>query len=181
VVFANIMKTMIRTLVILAMAATLARAGEEQLDGWRKAKWGMTDAQLLAEFPEAKKLVKPEKIVKGGVARVGIDEVKLMEKPFSVRFIMDPNEDRLVSVSLRLAKTEKYPDLVFNHLDQGLVEKYGQPTFIRNEKTKTGLHNERSWKRGKTRITLLHGEVYGIGFSTMALVYEELKPDKGEL
>jgi len=58
-----------------ALLAALRRLQRRNVDGWRNAKWGMTETEILAAFPgEAKLLAKPKRIMDRRVISVQIED-----------------------------------------------------------------------------------------------------------
>jgi hypothetical protein len=172
-------KSFARSVMWVAMFC-LAAGTEQEMDGWRGAKWGMTEDEVMKAFPdEARRMPKAEAIAAGGFATIRLERVMFLESPFSARFIMDQaTNGRLNAVSFRMDKSEKFLGPVFNRLEQSLTEKYGKPIYRHDDANKEGLDELRQWKKGTTRIELLHGEIYFNRFKLLVITYSQIKADR---
>src|SRR5256885_4128000 len=142
----------IKTVGFALLAAITTAFSAENVDGWRNAKWGMTESEILAAFPgEAKLLAKPKRMMDRRVVGVQIEKLLVAQKPFSVDFLMGEKGVTLTSpeitahknepisvatnapltgIVLRLANAESQgAEMVFETLEQSLTEKYGVPRF----------------------------------------------------
>lgn len=116
--------------------------------GWSKAKWGMTEDQILQAFgAEAVRLEPPEKVSDVPV-HIAVP-IQLAGVPF--RALMIPDEDgKLSSVLLAPVHTSDETDVLFQNLKELLSQKYGHPLLT----TQEGHFTEVLWLAGSTVITL---------------------------
>ncbi|HTX34337.1 MAG TPA: hypothetical protein VME43_04920 [Bryobacteraceae bacterium] len=152
-----------RTYIMVALA--LACAAVEDPGGWTKAKWGMTDDQVLAAFPgQAARLDPPE--LNG--ARVSIKSIELSGAEFRVYFIPDA-AGHLRAVILNAVKPT---GALFQSLENLLVAKYGRP-WKTDEAGDSGVQ----WSFPTTVITLTRVQVPNFGTQFLSLAYK-LKVDE---
>jgi hypothetical protein len=134
--------------ILLGLAAFAA----EDPGGWTKAKWGMSEADLRAAFPEARRLDPPEPVNK---ATLTIDSVKLADIEFTVYFSPDP-KGHLSRVILNPRYSADANDRVFQALENALVEKYG-----RASKTEEDNVTILQWRFPQTTIELTRVKLPG--------------------
>ncbi len=165
----TLMLTAAAAVLLPAAALTQAPASEVQdLDGWRAAKWGMTEAEALAAFPgEAERLAKPERLGEG-TATVGIPAYKIQSKEFAVVFGFDEKGGlHLVRITL----TDNIAPGVlhsgsFDLLETLLTEKYGKPTSSKDEQVTPSMSSRtRMWRLPRTVINLKY--TFSAGFGTV--------------
>lgn len=181
-------RSLLRLAIGFAIAASLVsrptqiaiaeeRPTTRDIAGWSKARWGMTDDEILQAFPgEATRLEKTQQYGAGRVADVGIEDTEIDTYHFTVDFLLDGNTHKLVEVLLRLK--EKNPGIAanaFDALEKALTEKYGKPAY-RKERAKPGLsgletENWASWHFPSTMIDLRFTHMPGV-LSMMAVKYE---------
>jgi hypothetical protein len=149
-------------IVKLSLLAAAAAFAADDPGGWTKAKWGMTDAQILAAFPgQAVRLDPPD-----AGAHIAIKAFDLAGSPFYVRFLTDPESglNRVVVHAPHLSSERL--DLLFQNLQNMLVEKYGRPW-----KSAEFGESELQWSFPSTTITLGRTKVTGFGTQFLTLIY----------
>jgi hypothetical protein len=138
----------------MMLVAGVAGAHVQDPGGWSKAKWGMTEPQLLAAFgPEIVRLDPPQKI--------GDTPVHLTVQPFELArfqfraYLVPDKTGRLASVLLAPIHDADSTDALFETLEQLLVQKYGRPWSTTGAGTL-----ELQWTCGQTVITLLRARFF---------------------
>ncbi len=155
---------LVLAVVLVVGSASIAAAVEDvvaarDIAGWGKTRWGMTEAEVLAALPgEVVRFAKPYKY-DADETPLGIEDLELFTKPFTVRFIFDLETRLLNAVNLRLKESNHgIGELVFHWLEKALTEKYGPATYRREDRKRgvSGLDitNVASWRLNRTRIEL---------------------------
>jgi hypothetical protein len=151
------------------MMAVLACAATEDPGGWSKAKWGMTDDEIVKAFDG--QVAPLSKVDRYQHARVGIESLEVAGVKFKV--YMSPGSDnKLDHVLFSPVNPDDATDQTFQSLENLLVQKYGRP-WKTNENTAT---TELQWSFPTTVITLARSElnVPGIGRSVfVSLIYKK--------
>lgn len=142
--------------LLLVLVATAVASAQTPADigGWREARWGMTDDQVLAAFPgEAMRMERPELLPSGSECRAWIPRYNVQTMEFEVLLCFGHAGLALVKLS-----TPTSPDVLrgiginmawFKTLEELLTVKYGQPTSITAPATVL-------WARPDTTIRLSH-------------------------
>jgi len=153
--------------MMLVLAAIATGADTQDPGGWTAAKWGMTDAQVLAAIPVATSLDPPD-----AGAHVHIKSFDLAGAAFHVLFQAD-KDGRLQSVLLSPVGTPAEGiNYLFQNLQNLLVEKYGRPW------TSTEGHGtEIQWSLKTTTITLSRVKFPGIDIQILNLHYKRKSVD----
>jgi len=104
----------------------------KDVQGWREAKWGMTEDEILKAFKgEAVRLDKIEEWDQLNLyASIGINNYDINGNKYGVYFAMDKTTKNLKMVQIYLLDTTS--GIVrnrFRDLEQLLTEKYGAPSF----------------------------------------------------
>lgn len=141
------MKRMI--FIVLFSLFLSANVSAEDINGYGKAKWGMSpEAVMSSEAGRAKMLNPPEKF-KGALGMVSIGSIDIASQNFSVIYLFDSNNLVQVNVSSHEDKNELVNKDTFNRIESLLIQKYGAPTHqIKNESV--------VWKLKSTTISLSH-------------------------
>lgn len=165
------MFTLIAAVPVLFATAALAQVPEAQdPDGWRAAKWGMTEAEVLSAFPgEVERLKKPERLVNGPNCTLGIPTYRIQSMEYGVMFGFD--EQGGLSLVRIAPSDEGVPHLAaFGVLENLLTEKYGKPTS-----TKDDVGRSRMWRLPRTVVSLTYLSFPQIGkskaFDVLTLSY----------
>ncbi len=135
-----------------ARAAAPAAPGE---GGWRAARWGMTQDEVLAAFPgEASRLEGAVKLADGNTVAVGIEKHAIGGTDFRVRFVFDP-AGKLALVSLRTdPKTYAKPE-VFLAARKALEQRLGAPGAESSDDNFVDLRQV-TWWTPRDRVDLKH-------------------------
>lgn len=134
------MKTTIISIVamLLFLPNLCSSEDAQDLNGWNKAKWGMTEEELKVAFKEE------------NLTGLILNDFKIAENKFTVSFVMDTKTAKLEKVFL--FTTEKVlNDDNFNNLQNLLTQKYGKPT----ESKKSLFTLNSVWNLKYTIITLV--------------------------
>jgi hypothetical protein len=154
---------------MMLTAAVTSAADADDPGGWTKAKWGMTEAELLAAFPgQAARLDPPDK---NTGCRVVIKDFTLSGVNFQVYMMPDP-DGRLSSVLLQPAKSDDQTDQLFQDLQNLLVQKYGRPW-----KTAEGNNAEIQWTFKTSTVTLARTRFPGFTTQLVHVRYAHKDPD----
>jgi len=124
--------------------------------GWAKAKWGMTEAQLMEIGTH---LRQPDKI-NGVLATTGMESVKIGPVDFRAYFVLDAKGLR--EVYLVPVAPSDANEVVFQAVESLLVDKYGKP-WTRDRTSQ--------WTFPTTKITLRYTELKNIGMQVLNLDY----------
>jgi len=153
-------------LVLVVCLATAYSIGQEKdIKGWRNAKWGMSEDELLSTFRgEAVRLDKisewPDMF-----ASIWIKDYDIAGNNYDVFFQMD-KKSKLLKQVLIGGKGKREYSFEFQKLEQMLTEKYGAPSY----KTSSNIATKEAWNYPSTIIELLTLHVIN-RFSTLSLVY----------
>ena len=119
----------------------------QDVDGWTKAKWGMSEQEIgLAFAPDIKT-----------VPYLGLDDVKVDNLHFAVRFWIDPGSKKLIRVRLTNID-KKISASSFSAIEKALAQQYGPPTRRAN-----GARLVSAWEFPSSVIEMHYGESPLIG------------------
>jgi hypothetical protein len=147
----------LRTLFVTLVATTvLAQQAPKDVEGWREARWGMSKAQILQTFQEAKQ-EPPLKISRKQTVDQGVS-MRLMLSGFLIRVHFEFNDkDELNSVVLEPGNPGVAQVLggdFYNKMLPLLIEKYGSPINA-NGPLQDGAQRA-VWSFPSTSIELIH-------------------------
>ncbi len=163
-----------RHLCIILFAALAATAAEDPA-GWSKARWGMTDAQIVEAFgAEATRLDPPEQ-VSGIPVRTAVP-VELAGVQFRALMLTDKS-GKLTAVLITPTTPAAQTDSLYQSLQELLVQKYSRP---RNVSEEMGI-TELQWLAGSTVITLIRGKLPLTTRRIVNLKYEKQSEDLKKL
>lgn len=155
----------------------------ENSEGWRAAKWGMTELEVLDVFKgEAKKTDK--ELETGNIYEVGLAQISKVEVSnisFIATFIFEKEKRTLKRIKLLPKDNGEISEQLFSLLEQELTTEYGKPTFSKDGEhpfLKPSILKKRSWNQGKTEISLTYGDWNSE--KSLALIYEKASNDKGK-
>jgi len=167
-------------------------ARSEDVKGWNKARWGMTEREIEAAF-RGRVEQRREPIIdkqEGIYVRQEINDLTFANTKFTVSFVMDEKTDQLKEVVLTPKGT--HFRVLFELLEKKLITKYGRVTFRDKEDIdmqklgKDGYGQDqisRVWKFPSTLITLEYW-VYGMGSGKVdegvTLIYKENVESRGK-
>jgi len=151
---------MLKSAILLALVV-----GANDPGGWSRAKWGMTESQLL-EAGIATRLKHPDRLKDGTPLNIGVESVAIGQVNFKAGFAIDP-ETGLRAVYLEPVSRDDFNEAVFGVVEELLVEKYGKPW---------NRDSVDQWSFPTTKITLRLHSVPAIHFQWLSLVYERRDP-----
>jgi hypothetical protein len=143
--------TSARTIVLFFLLFSVVGGGQsaapKDVDGWTKAKWGMSEQEIRLVFaPDIK-----------ATPYLELDDVKFENLHFSVRFWIDAGSSKLIGV--RLTNLDRsISTSSFVALEKALVQKYGPPAHRPN-----GARLVTVWEVPRSVIEMHYGESPLIG------------------
>jgi len=150
--------------MILATLALLAGAGDP--GGWQGARWGMTEAEVLAAVPRAQRNAGPDaqKAIHGALAMVVVPEIDVVDVRMQVLFWFAGGKLRRVLLAPQRREDRTADD--YCRIERALVQRYGRPW--RN----TGSQLRASqWTFASTIVTLELAELRAVGLRFLSLEY----------
>jgi hypothetical protein len=171
------MRKIVPLAVILAATSVYAQQTPD-VDGWRGAKWGMTEQQVSGVMPE---VVQVQAELRKGLSytaagcetRQEIPLFQIQSTTFAVRFCFD--RDGLAMVGLSPVGA-KFASVVFTSLQQLLSEKYGLPTLDQK-----GFIRTIEWSRQSGVVGLTLVSMGSMGQDSMSLTYRRHARDKDKI
>jgi hypothetical protein len=156
-------------------AAPPAPTNRPDANGWSKAKWGMTDSQVLAAFPGEARKEESGSGTEGLVGLASIPKTRIGEHDFEVTFFFVSKSRTLQEVHLDwrvdlYSNTKSGSELPpsasdFDDLEQLLIQKYGKPASKHVENPKPhDLEKKASWVLPSTTIVLDYFEIVSPGY-----------------
>jgi hypothetical protein len=138
-------------------------SGVKDVDGWEKAKWGMSEQEVRTAFaPDIK-----------GATDLELDDVTVDHLHFSARFWIDAKSKQLTGV--RLTNIDKgISTSTFAALEKALVQQYGPPTERTN-----GARLITVWDFPSSVIEMHYGESPLIGHYLLLNYSQAAKPGRG--
>ena len=147
-------KLMVVALVSFLLAplalAQESGAASPAVEGWRATRWGMTEDEVLAAMPDARRVTDPER-APAGIPSLEVPGIDVGSTVLTAKLFF--NDGRLVVVGIlatRLNESDPPVYNVFDAAETALIEKYGRATNNRRE----GITREALWVLGPTTITL---------------------------
>ncbi|MBI1776765.1 MAG: hypothetical protein HYR63_15580 [Proteobacteria bacterium] len=152
-----------RRAVLIGLATLIARpllAAAAQppadLPGWRQARWGMSELELEAAFPDELKPAPVALDFDDLVVHAVIPKLLLAGRPFVVYFQLDAQTLRLAQVLLTYrGKRPTHSD--YAAIARGLVAELGVSDLTLTDRyylSVPGFSVERRWKRPTTSVSL---------------------------
>jgi hypothetical protein len=133
------MKKVILIILVVICTSNYSFGQTKDVEGWNKARWGMTENEVLKVFEgKATAIEKPVKC-KGlsnqwdAYALVVLDEIEIDKDKYTVKFVFDGNDKKLIAVIVS-TKDERPSESQFLSLEQMLTEKYGSPSFTKDDR-----------------------------------------------
>lgn len=126
----------IQAVLFLSLLTLSALAGDSKdIHGWDKAKWGMTEKQVVEAFGKRAEHHQRDKYAKW-YSTICVKGVAFGKKEYLADMLFDNNSGRLSGINLR-AQDEKSLDVVaeFKRLSILLNKQYGEP----NEQSPTKM------------------------------------------
>jgi hypothetical protein len=167
-------------------------ARAKDVEGWDKARWGMTEKEIQMAF-KGKVEKRQEPIIdkqEGIYVSQEINDLTFANTKFTASFVMDEKTDQLREVVL--TPEGSHFRVLFELLEKKLVTKYGPVTFRDKEDVdmenlgKNGYGQDqisRVWRFPSTLITLEYW-VYGMGSGRVdegvTLIYRKNVKSRGK-
>jgi hypothetical protein len=166
-------------------------AQPQDVEGWNKARWGMTGREIENAFKgKVKRMSEPIIDKQEGIyVNHEIHDLTFANTKFTVSFVMDDKTDQLAEVVL--TPKGSHFKVLFGLLESKLVTKYGPVTYQDKDDIdmqtlgKNGYGQDqitRRWRFPSTLITLEYW-VYGMGSGEVddgvTLIYKKNMGSKG--
>src|ERR1035437_6271855 len=161
---------LMKMLTLAVLATTLAaQPAQEDPGGWKAAKWGMTEDEVVAALPgQATRLLG---LHNDGTASVGVEHVMIAGHDFRVTFV-PAKSGGLIRVGMM--PTEKNPaEVVFQDLQKSLIEQPGPPASSQSTRDGLLLGQVVKWDFPTTSVELTHTFSPAIRSSLILLLYEK--------
>ncbi len=143
-----------RQLMLVVLATMLAplglaqeRRAPRQVEGWRSARWGMTQDAVLALMPNGTRVTQPS-----GQTLISVPDVVVGQRLLHAGLIFENGGLTWVSISTA-RNTAADPDLAgfFEAAEFDLVAEYGPGRVVRKDSTTRQM----AWELGPTVLTLV--------------------------
>jgi len=150
--------------IVMMAAISFSCAAADDPGGWTKARWGMTEPQLIEAFgPSIVRLDPPEAV--GGIPIHLAVDIALVGSSF--RALLAPDKDgHLYNVLISPRQSKDRNEVTFELLENLLVEKYGRPW-----KSEAGHETNLQWSFATTVIRLAIDQVKEFNFCILTLQY----------
>ena len=148
--------------------------------GWMAAKWGMTEKQVLAAFPnQARRLLRAEEYSGGSFASIVINSIEIGVIAYRVHFIFRPSDGTLEAVNICPADNSAgICAAAYDHLEELLTNKYGAPRYRKDGDDARGtwlmISKILTWRLTTTEISLAYTHVVNT-MPIVRLFYRPLK------
>ena len=116
------------TLIGFSLLCLLSCRAKIDLEGWRQAKWGMTEEEILDAFKGEAVRLNPSERYHQAVATVGIEFLQISGFSFKAHFLLDEKTKRLFQVTIQPLHQEevnRIPFVLRDAVKDGLTKKYG--------------------------------------------------------
>lgn len=172
-----------RAILAACLLSAIAFCQEQDVDGWSKAKWGMTELevmsalkdqqlqQLSADDPASKAHSPGPLYVPFKFVGVNIDG-----RSFEARCNFAKSTGRLESITLSYDRSNPHQsglvmEGLFEIFEGLLIEKYGVPTTVKNTSStpEVFIGRERVWRFKSGIITLLYSRARSLDGKLMYL------------
>jgi hypothetical protein len=144
---------------------------KDEIIGWNKATWGMTENELIKSFPDAVQLDEDVTYSDGIFVSIIIPTYKVGSETFKISFQMKSNPiskaRTLTNVLMELNETPF--DSTFDSINNLLIEKYGEPKNRQNSESEKKI----LWIYPKTKITLTRIVMKNIELDKLLIQYSQ--------
>ncbi len=162
-------------IVFSSHLSVLARP--KDVEGWNKARWGMTEAQIESTFEgRVEKFPQSEKY-EAWYVNLWIRSLDIGGNQYELLFQMDEKTRQLKGILISPKGEEGTFLRKFKSLEQLLLGKYGSPSYKENVDHGFGPNFVRSWIFPTTTIRLYY---YKSNLSDIALLRLSYRPTKAE-
>ena len=154
---------------LLLLSTLVFSQSKDEIIGWNKATWGMTENELIKSFPNSIKLNTPELVPHGNGLYVSviIPSYKIENHEYKISFQMKPDTKKLNRILIELNETTF--ETIFNSMTNLLIEKYGEPKNRQNSESEKKI----LWIYPKTKITLTRITINSIKLDKLLIVYSQ--------
>jgi hypothetical protein len=150
---------------------------QQDVTGWERVQWGMSNQELVKAVDRITKLPKSELFLGLHVDYI-IPEFKLVNEQFTVFFQLSDTSNKLSQILIRLnEQTSSSPrENIFRRLESALVRKHGKPLDQIDERhtsvdNYTFINLTRLWRFPGTTIELSYGWDNQINASLLTVRY----------
>ncbi len=120
--------------ITFALGTSLAQTPKD-VEGWRGARWGMTEDELLAAFKN--EIIRVDRrTYRIGYSTLAIKDFEIFGDRYDVAFVMDNTDQKLLAVNLSFQR-RGYPEGMPEEAKK-LLQQYPNPDF-RFERERTGV------------------------------------------
>jgi hypothetical protein len=141
--------------------------------GWREARWGMTEEEILKAFKGEVKVLNKKEIFKDMYASVGINNYDIEGDKYTVFFQMDDDKKILKQINISATGDSYSYSIRFKSLAQIFTEKYGTPSF-KDDGPYTSVI---AWNFRTSIIELTYMHMKSPNFENLTIIYH---PPKGK-
>jgi len=171
-------KKVLLIILVVICASNYSFGQPKDVEGWNKARWGMTENEVLKVFEgKATAIEKPRKYQ--GLSKqwdayssIILDEIEIGKDKYTVDFIFDDKDKKLIMIIVSI-KNKSPLELQFSSLEQMLTEKYGSPSFKIDSEGSHLLERERAWNFPSTIIELKYFDMRVINSKSLKVVYNK--------
>jgi len=163
----------------IATSGPYAQAQQKDVKGWRDARWGLNEDQLLALFKG--EAIRLNEVVeyKEWYAAIAIPNYEISDYEYTVHFLMDKKNKTLEQVNIiATSKTLESIYKAFSQLEKVLREKYGPPSFRNDGETDT---RDVIWNFPSIIIDLSLMDMKIIHFKNLVIKYTQPTKDKNKI
>lgn len=185
------MKKLLFMILSCSFLLTSNAVGQQgDVEGWTQARWGMTEDEVSKTFEHKVARIENPKSYDHGTAYcpLVIYDVEIGKYKYSVNFVFDNETKTLVKVIIR-PDNKKPSEVQFHSLEQQLTEKYGPPSYSKDDKhpdtrisrtviVRSTYSYKRAWNYPSTIIELNYLDARELDDQILTIVYR--KNDKAK-
>ncbi len=109
------------------------------IQGWNGAKWGMSKAEIMKLFKDEIVLLDKKESYMRSYAEIGLNDYKIGNYLYNVRFLMDGSTNKLLQVNITKSPNNSITKGVtktdYEVLERLLFDKYGKWSYKTEDKT----------------------------------------------
>ncbi len=125
--------TKVLLIIIFFCFAGHVFAQPKDIDGWNKAQWGMSQDEVLRLF-EGKEIRIYTSEIENAHTSIEIKMFDIKNDKYIAHFLFDDATKKLIQVNL-VPERKNPSETQFAELEQALTEKYGAPSYKRDNRT----------------------------------------------
>jgi hypothetical protein len=127
--------------IVLVTFRSNSIAQPKDVEGWRDARWGMTENQILEKFKGEAVKLKVKKNIISKYSTIGINEITIDSNKYTVYFLFDTsNTLQQVNINLVSSASRKTIETIFNSLISSFIKTYGKP-IAEKDRTREKFRN----------------------------------------